>query len=181
MLSLRQAAVHVHIQPQNGVLIYRNWAHDLTIFAFRFDRVNSPGATWGVNGTAMENVAWRTGSAAFKGDRHTIARNTVFDSRGEDPNGALFVMMYDPSKPWAIKGENAHTHLTSNAADSIFNVTGKLPGIHSGNVGGVQIRPMLGEPDSFDFRPRAGSALDTMGAGAYSRQAAYWTPGSRAH
>ena len=39
---------------------------------------------------------------------------------------ALFVMEYDPSKPWAIPGENAHTTLTYNAADTIFNVRGQL-------------------------------------------------------
>lgn len=40
--SVDGAGVHIHIKPQNGVLVYRNWAYDLVIKAFRFDRVNSP-------------------------------------------------------------------------------------------------------------------------------------------
>ena len=91
--SVDGAAIHVHIKPQNGVLIFRNWAHDLTTKAFRFDRVNSVGATWGVNGTAVENVAWRVQTAAFKGDHHHICKNTIFDGTNEVQNPALFVMM----------------------------------------------------------------------------------------
>ena len=94
------AGVHIHIKPQNGALLWRNWAHDLVIKAFRFDRVNTPGATWGVNGTVVENVVWRCAAACFKGDRHTIARNTVFDSSDEQVTAALFVMEYDPTKSW---------------------------------------------------------------------------------
>jgi hypothetical protein len=90
-------------------------------------------------------------------------------------------MMFDPTKKWAIPGENEHTHLTTNAADSIFNVSSKLPGIHVGNVAGIPIRPMLMNPDSFAFRPKPGSALEKAGAGAFaSSQAQGWTPGVRA-
>ena len=39
------AGVHVHIGPQNGVVIEQNWFHDITNKALRFDRVNSPTAT----------------------------------------------------------------------------------------------------------------------------------------
>ena len=91
--SVDGAAIHVHIKPQNGVLIYRNWAHDLTTKAFRFDRVNSASATWGVNGTVVENVAWRVQTAAFKGDHHHICKNTIFDGTNEVQSPALFVMM----------------------------------------------------------------------------------------
>ena len=153
MLCRDGAGVHVHIGPQNGILIYRNWAHHITAKAFRFDRVNSAGATWGTNGTAVQNVAWRCGAACFKGDKHTIANNTVFDSSDEQSTAALFVMMYDPTKAWSIKGENAHTLVSHNAADSIFNVSGQLPGVHTGNVAGIPIRPMLQDPDNADFRP----------------------------
>ena len=172
------AGVHVHIQPQNGLLLHRNWAHDLTVKAFRFDRINQPGAEWGVNGTATENVAWRTASACFKGDRHTISRNTIFDSSA-DATGALFVMMYDPSKPWAIPGENAHTSLDANAADSIFNVSGTLPGHHTHNIADVAISAMLVAPEALDFSPKPGSALDRAGAGAYLNGEPYWVPGVR--
>ena len=72
----------MHIQPQDGVVIRRNWAHDMTVKAFRFDRANKAAAAWGVNGTAVENVAWRCGSTCFKGDRHTIGNNTIFDLTG---------------------------------------------------------------------------------------------------
>jgi hypothetical protein len=175
------AGVHVHIKAQDGVVIYRNWAHDLVIKAFRFDRVNSPTATWGTNGTVLENVAWRCGSACFKGDKHLISSNTVFDSSDEnDGTAALFVMMYDPTKPWAIPNENAHTRLEHNAADSIFNVSGVLPGRHVGNVANVAIRSMLTSPATGDFRPKAGSALEAAAAGAFATaDAARWVPGPR--
>eukprot|EP00756_Hemistasia_phaeocysticola_P003218 Hpha_TRINITY_DN1212_c0_g1::TRINITY_DN1212_c0_g1_i1::g.44785::m.44785 len=176
--SVDGAGVHVHIKQQNGVLLYRNWAHDLVVKAFRFDRVNSPDATWGTNGTVINNVAWRTASACFKGDYHHIANNTVFDSSAED--NALFVMMYDPTKSWSIKGENAHTKLDWNAADSIFNVSGQLPGVHEGNVGNVRVRTMLKDPDNHDFRPIPGSLLDKNGAGAFTTpDSPVWTAGVR--
>ena len=130
----------------------------------------------------MWQVAWRTAAACFKGDQHTIANNTIFDSSDDDVTAALFVMMYDPAFSWSKKGENEHTRLSANAADTIFNVSGKLPGIHADNLGGVGIRTMLTDPDHLDFRPKAGSPLDTVGAGAYTRRTEdYWTPGSRAH
>ena len=91
--SVDGAQVHVHIGPQNGVLIYRNWAHHTETLAFRFDRVNSPTATWGVNGTVLENVAWKCAAATFKGDKHLIANNTVFDMSDEGITAALFIMM----------------------------------------------------------------------------------------
>ena len=147
----------------------------------RFDRVNSPTATWGTNGTVLENVAWRCAAACFKGDHHLIANNTIFDSSDEnDGTGALFVMMYDPTKPWAIPNENAHTRLEHNAADSIFNVSGALPGLHVANVANVAIRSMLASPATNDFRPKAGSALEAAAAGAFAAaDAARWIPGPR--
>ena len=101
------------------------------------------GATWGINGTVVENVVWACASACFKGDHHTIARNTVFDSSDEQLTAALFVMMFDPTKSWSIPGENVHTKLQSNAADTIFNVSGALPGVHKGNLGNTCVRDML--------------------------------------
>lgn len=68
----------------------------------------------------------------------------------------------------------------AKAADSIFNVSGVLPGIHTGNVAGVPIRPMLADPDTHDFRPKPGSKLEAMGAGVYATSdAVLWTPGPR--
>merc|ERR1712232_178507 len=84
--------------------------------------------------------------------------------------------MYDPSKSWSIQGENDHTEVKDSVADSIFNVSGNLPGIHSGNVVGTPVRPMLVDPDNLDFRPKAGSPA--AGAGPYPDPTAdYWTPG----
>ena len=97
--------MHVHIKPQDGVVIRRNWAHHLTVKSFRFDRANTADAPWGVNGTAVENVAFNAGSACFKGDRHTIGNNTVFGlphrsgEQGARLDAALVVMMYDPAVP----------------------------------------------------------------------------------
>jgi hypothetical protein len=58
--------VHVHIAQQNGCVVDENWAHDTVVKGFRFDRVNSASAAWGVNGTLTRNVAWRTGMTCIK-------------------------------------------------------------------------------------------------------------------
>ena len=186
------ACVHVHIKQQNGILIERNWAHDSTVKGFRFDRVNKANATWGVNGTFVENVVWNCASSCFKGDHHNISRNTVIEvSTGSTADGsktpALYVLEYDPEIAWSIPGENSHTHLDSNAADSIFNVSingvRMLPGIHHNNVAGVPIAPMLVDPASRNFRPKGGSAVHSLGAGAYANDfgSEYWIPGRQAH
>lgn len=81
---------------------------------------------------------------------------------------------------WSKPGENSHTLVVANAADTIFNVSGQLPGVHSGNVAGNgSIRAMLADPDGRDFRPKPGSLLDTIGAGAYRLGGEYWVPGPR--
>ena len=187
------ACVHVHIKQQNGILIERNWAHDSTVKGFRFDRVNKANATWGVNGTFVENVVWNCASSCFKGDYHNISRNTVIEvsTGGSTADGsktpALYVLEYDPALSWTIPGENSHTYLDSNAADSIFNVSIKgvltLPGIHRNNVAGIPIVPMLVDPSARNFRPKGGSAIYSLGAGAYDNgsESEYWIPGRQSH
>ena len=186
------ACVHVHIKQQNGIVLRHNWAHDSTVKGMRFDRVNSANATWGTNGTFVQNVVWACASSCFKGDYHNISSNTVFDVHGANPadgsrTPALYVLEYNPKLSWSRPGENAHTHLDSNAADSIYNVSVNgvltLPGIHRNNVAGVPIAPMLVDPMHRNFRPRGGSALHSMGAGAYaaSASAEYWVPGRQEH
>ena len=114
--------------------------------------MNSPTATWGINGTLTRNVAWRTSFTCIKGDHHTVENNLAFDqnvysgSSADGPPGpALEVMMYDPSKSWSIKGENSHTKMHCNGADWIFNVSGALPGDAglpaSNNSGGPGLPP----------------------------------------
>lgn len=69
--------------------------------------------------------------------------------------------------------------LAGNAAESIFNVSGKLPGHPSRNVAGLSIIPMLVDPIHRNFRPKGGSALASLGAGAYSLGGEYWIPGQQ--
>lgn len=163
------ACIHVHIHEQNGFVAEKNWMHDTTVKAIRFDRVNSATATWGVNGTAINNVWWRTGAAFFKGNNHTIENNTGFAS-WDDATGALTIMMYDPSKAWSKKGENNYTRIYNNAADSIFNVSGVLPATpatRANNLGNTDIADQLTDPSSQNFVPRAGSEMARRGVGAY--------------
>eukprot|EP00937_MAST-01D_sp_MAST-1D-sp2_P002241 g2241.t1 len=215
------AMVHVHIGPQDGVLIDRNWAHDTGVKAFRFDRVNSATATWGVNGTVTRNVAWRTAGMFIKGDQHRVLSNTIFDTNAANavpalaaaasgaatgaPAGAapakaagqpgISVMMFDPTKKWAKKGENAHTKYERCASDWLFNVSGALAGdggsaaaaagaagSAAGDVGGHAVVPQLQGAAQQDFRARAGSAIAAAGAGAYAEGASgseYWVPGQQ--
>ena len=97
-----------------------------------------------------------------------MRKNTAFHSL-DDATGALFPMQYDPSKSWSIKGENADSYIAFNAADSIFNVSGKIAGHARGNVGNVDVGSMLMDIDACDFRPIAGSIIDKSGAGAESQ------------
>jgi hypothetical protein len=193
------ASVHVHIGSQNGVLINENWAHDTVVKAFRFDRVNSATATWGENGTITNNIAWRTGDLMIKGDKHTVHHNIVFDANmGGDaadgkPGPGINVLLYDPTKSWAIKGENANTKMHCNGADWIFNVSNKLAGDAnlktSNNTGGAElkggVRPQLANPDQLDFRPIAGGMFDTENIGPYhstdKNNSGYWIPGQQLH
>ena len=50
-------------------------------------------------------------------------------------------------------------------------------------MAGVPIAPMLVDPMHRNFRPRGGSALHSMGAGAYAASASadYWIPGRQEH
>lgn len=172
-------SVHVHIASQNGAVLEQNWAHDLAVKAYRFDRMNTPTAHWGENGTVVRNVAWNTGSLTVKGDRHVVENNLVFHS-SDDFRGAIDVMEYDASIKWSIKGENAHTRMAGNAADSLFNVSGRLPGLHSNNLGDVDVAAQLMGPDGRDFRPRPGTLMARMGAGAYPvNGTGYWIPGKQ--
>lgn len=158
------ALIHVHINSQNGVFIYRNWLHDSQVKGARFDRVNQPGAPWGHNGTIVQNVAWATAGIMVKGDNHTVRNNTAFDT--VDGGLALSVMEYDPTIHWSTRGENKNTFFFDNAADSYFNVSGVLAGHNSGNYAG-SIAAQLMNPLGRDFRPRIGTALAKSGAGAY--------------
>merc|ERR1719454_27290 len=98
----------------------------------------------------------------------------------------LAVMEYDPTKSWSIQGENNHTIFKDNAADSLFNVSGLLAGIHSNNLAGPMLDTLqtgglaaqLRDPDNLDFRPKVGSQLEKSGAGAYTG-GEYWIPGKQ--
>jgi hypothetical protein len=93
----------------------------------------------------------------------------------------LVFQEYDPKLRWSIQDENKHTVVHANGADSIFNVSGQLPGVHTDNVVGVPLEPMLVDPLHRNFRPKGGSALHNMGAGAYTSVGDYWIPGQQSH
>ena len=200
------AGVHVHIGPQNGILIDRNWALDLGVKAFRFDRVNAASATWGVNGTVTRNVARRTAGVMVKGDKHTVRLDTELDTNAPNAvpaiagvapprqNPGLSLMMYDATKSWSKKGENAHSTFEHCASDWIFNVSGVLPGngglangtnatSSASDVGGVPIGEELVDPAGLDFRARPTSWVALASAGAYGDAAGgatdYWVPGQQ--
>eukprot|EP01063_Lacrimia_lanifica_P037967 TRINITY_DN795_c0_g1_i1.p1 TRINITY_DN795_c0_g1~~TRINITY_DN795_c0_g1_i1.p1 ORF type:complete len:614 (+),score=130.99 TRINITY_DN795_c0_g1_i1:49-1890(+) len=173
------AGVHVHIKEQNGVLVEQNWMHDMTVKAIRFDRVNSKGATWGVNGTVVGNVWWRTSAAFMKGDKHTVDNNTAFGVPFK--MGAMVVMMYDPKISWSKPHENEHTRIYNNAVDSLFNVSGVLPATpatRGNNVWDTDVAAQLVDPANFNFLPKPGSQIAKAGAGAYRYDDKNpWVPG----
>merc|ERR1711871_402539 len=166
------------------------------------------GATWGENGTVTRNVAQHTAGVMVKGDKHTVRFNTELDTNepnavpamakaGVAPprqNPGLTLMMYDATKSWSKKGENAHSIFEHCTSDWIFNVSGVLPGngglangtnatSSASDVGGTPIGKELVDPAGLDFRARPTSWVALASAGAYGDTAGdateYWVPGQQ--
>jgi len=167
------AAVHIQAPYQTGTVATGNWIYDIAVKAVRCDRINSDSATWGENATISSNVAWCTGGIFIKGDNHRVENNVVFNSSAASQQyGDIACIMYGCkiAKRWAKKGENSHTVLRNNIADSILNVSGTFLPLASNNMGDLRDdwwTSELKDPASFDFRPKPGSQSATKEVGAY--------------
>jgi hypothetical protein len=78
------STVQVSVKSQDRSFTRYNWVHDTVKQGLRFDNSNLPNSPWGENGTMHHNVAWKTDRVFFKGDRHFIFNNLVFDSDKND-------------------------------------------------------------------------------------------------
>jgi hypothetical protein len=173
--------------------IIDNWVIGTGKSSLRFDGI--PG---GSNGSMLRNVVMDAGAMIIKGDSHLIENNTIFYQTD--------INIFQPVKtfrvPWKVgdsldaidstlpplldvmhdawKGENKHTIVRGNLADSYTNV-----GVASNNIIGaaamIDIRTQLRDPINRDFRSCKGSTAAVNGVGAYpiaaSTAAVYAIPG----
>ena len=176
------AHVQTSIASQNGVLVENNWCFNTKKWGLRFDRIMSPNATWGYNGTMSHNVVWNTSGLSVKGDKHHLYNNLAFDSLY--PWFDL-MLLGDPGD--GMKGENEHTETVGNVLQkgtcNYHNKPGcnYTPGNYTNNVVG-DVRNLLRDPDNLDFRPKPNSDLISKGIGPYSLESmkdggTYWIPG----
>jgi len=184
------ALIQCMVGQQPGVEIRYNWLHNTVKYGARFD--GEPG---GVNGLIHHNVVWNTqGGLMVKGDYHKIYNNTCFNN---EPKNDIIIMAAENY------GGNNHTITQNNAANKISGDRTKsvqnvpIPGINSNNwngyLTGIDLKDLLVDPDSRDFRPRPGSVLIDAAVkipgindnyagrapdiGAYEYGGDYWVPG----
>jgi hypothetical protein len=168
------STVQISVKSQDRSFTRYNWVHDTVKQGLRFDNSNLPNSPWGENGTMHHNVAWKTDRIFFKGDKHFIYNNLVFDS---DKNDLII------SSNKAIAGFNYET-VTRNNISNRFSGHRTLPGKDhpvpgivdhnwAGDVEGADVRSQLRDPDNLDFRPRAGSDLVDAGMPVEGRPVAY--------
>jgi len=159
------AMVQVSVKQQDGSVTRYNWVHNSVKQGLRYDNSNLPNSPWGENGTLHHNVAWGTDRIFFKGDRHFIFNNLVFDSEQND----LII-----SSNTAINGFNYATVTRNNICNKFSGHRTKpgkdnpVPGIvdhnWAGNFKSKDIRTQLRDPDNLDFRPAKNSELVDGGA-----------------
>jgi hypothetical protein len=168
------STVQVSVAAQDRSFTRYNWVHDTVKQGLRFDNSNLPNSSWGENGTMHHNVAWATDRIFFKGDKHFIFNNLVFDS---DKNDLII------SSNTRINGLNYETITRNNIANTMSGHRTEpgsehpVPGIvdhnWAGNFEGGDVRSQLRDPDNLDFRPRADSKLVDGGAVVDGRPVAY--------
>lgn len=168
------STVQVSVAGQDRSFTRFNWVHDTVKQGLRFDNSNIPNSSWGENGTMHHNVAWKTDRIFFKGDKHFIFNNLVFDS---DKNDLII------SSNKAINGFNYKTITRNNISNKLSGHRTQpasehpVPGIvdhnWAGNFKGADIRSQLRDPDNLDFRPRPGSELIDAGAPVEGRSVAF--------
>ncbi len=158
------STVQVSVAAQDRSFTRYNWVHDTVKQGLRFDNSNIPNSPWGENGTMHHNVAWSTDRVFFKGDKHFIFNNLVFDS---DKNDLII------SSNIAIRGLNYETVTRNNICNKFSGHRTQpgsehpVPGIvdhnWAGNFEHADVRTQLRDPDNLDFRPKAGSELIDAG------------------
>jgi hypothetical protein len=168
------STVQVSVAAQDRSFTRYNWVHDTVKQGLRFDNSNIPDSPYGENGTMHHNVAWATDRIFFKGDKHFIFNNLVFDSARND----LII-----SANVAIQGRNYETISRNNICNKFSGHRTEpgskhpVPGIvdhnWAGNFKGADIRSQLRDPDNLDFRPRADSELIDAGIPVEGRPVAF--------
>jgi len=168
------ALIQVSVKQQDRSVTRNNWVHHSVKQGLRFDNSNKPNSPWGENGTMHHNVAWKTDRVFFKGDKHYIYNNLVFDSKLND----LII-----SSDTLIQGWNSGTITRNNISNkfsgsrTLSGLENPVPGVVDHNWAGIykgaDVRSQLRDPDNMDFRPREKSALVDAGAPVEGKEIKY--------
>lgn len=192
------AMVQISVKQQDRSETRFNWAHHSVKQGYRFDNSNKPNSPWGENGRMHHNVAWAVQRSFFKGDKHRIYNNLMFDCELNDLSVSSKIDIQGRNFSTITRNNIAGTfsgHIRKPGAD--YPVPGTVDHNWTSDVTGRDIRTQLRDPDNLDFRPRAGSDLVDAGAivedvdhpylgtapdiGPYEfGDTCYWIPGRRA-
>jgi hypothetical protein len=189
--------------PQiRGSVVAYNWVHGCPNLAIRSDD-QSRGVTY------HHNVTWdgKRGHIIVKGDDNAVYNNTTLT--GTASNRGLNIQTWpeprklEYRKQWPLlKAQNTRTPIVNNLACTItdfrslkeYNVAFPPSDPRmANNMITLNIKPLLQDPDNYDFRPKAGSPLVDAGKtipgitdgfvgkapdiGAYELGGPLWKPG----
>jgi hypothetical protein len=157
--------VQISVKQQDRSETRYNWSHHSVKQGYRFDNSNKPNSPWGENGRLHHNVAWAVARSFFKGDKHFIYNNLMFDCELNDLSVSSDISIQGRNFSTITRNNIAGTlsgHLSKPVAD--YPVPGTVDHNWTTDVTGRDIRTQLRDPDNLDFRLRAGSELIDAGA-----------------
>jgi len=117
-----------------------------------------------------------TNGMMLKNDYNFYLNNMALWGPFDKPHGSspTYTFRVDTGR---FSTENEHSVVEGNVADSATINRGVTRSGHE-NVVDTEIEAQLRDPRNLDFRPRAGSQVDQLKAGAYTVGATqYWIPG----
>ncbi|MDZ8119149.1 DUF1565 domain-containing protein [Pontiella agarivorans] len=193
--------IQLPVAMQDGAVLRYNWLLDTIKYGQRFDAINpipTDPSVLGTNGVMHHNVGRNcNGGFMIKGNGHTFAFNTAMGS--DIRNDVIIFYEGGSAQSNSIFRNNAVSKMSLHRKN---NVLPELDGYdHNWNgytFDPIQtVNPQLIDPDSFDFRPAAGSDLIDAGIavpgipesylgtapdiGAYEAGSLiYWIPGYQA-
>ncbi|MBS71535.1 MAG: hypothetical protein CMO20_01090, partial [Thermoplasmata archaeon] len=178
------AVVQLMMGQQTDAMIAYNWIHDTPKYGIRMDGPMG-GTNEGRNATIHHNVAWNiAGGIMVKGDYHNISHNTVFGVEPGSPSNEKnnIIVIGDGGNENSTFFANAADRISSHRQDNYSNYP--VPGNYSANFNGYldsggSVESQLTDTLNHNFCPVPGSAIATIGAGAYSPDCSNpWTAGT---
>ena len=158
LLQFDGAAINVGTHDQVGTRISHNWVYNSKQQGIRFDSTKS---AFGSEGTVDHNVIFNcVGGSKFKGDKHYVGNNTVFDTYLALPSSYGDTGVHNKN---SLVRNNLCSELVvwkSGHPDKHF--TAKLEHNFQANV-----KELLRNVNSWDFRPSKNAKLIDSGLVSY--------------